>query len=363
MKERAAYYAAIGQRDDNERAIALYERVLRQAPTDAVAMLGLSRSYSARVCQFNFPSEWAMRAQTLAQRVLDAQPRNGLAEAALGYSHDCRGRINDALAHYERAFKLNPADDNSRASAAYLYERKGRLADAVIANHAMKGEPSRVRFLSLQIASNLDLLGYPQAAEAIYRRSFSLYPDNVFSNSAWPRFLFRHGRLSEAEDALREAMQRGTEHTDRHLLAAELSLLRGRRAEAAAACGAAARLRPQASLPTTLARLQAGVIDPGWARSRAERLAAELGQGGGYSSDWLEVALLRDAAGDRDGALRSLQRAVDEGYRDADYLRASPWLKPMSIEPAFARLIDRIERDIAAERARIPPGLLARITA
>lgn len=363
MKERASYYAAIGQRDDNERAIALYERVLQQTPEDTSAMLGLSRGYSARVCQFNFPPEWAERAQALAQRVLAREPRNGRAEAALGYAHDCRGRIDDALAHYERAFGIDPADDNSRASAAYLYERKGRLADAVVANHAIRGDPARVRFLSLQIASNLDLLGYPQAAEAIYRRSFSLFPDNVFSNSAWPRFLFRHGRLSEAEEALREAMQRGTEHTDLHLLAAELAWVQGRREDAAAATGAAVRLRPQASLPTTLARLQSGVFDAGWARSRAEMLAGELAQGAGYSSDWLEVALLQDAAGDRAGALHSLQRAVDEGYRDADYLRVSPWFKPMANEPAFARIIDRIARDIAAERARIPPALLARITA
>src|SRR5690606_27420179 len=76
MNERAAYYASIGQRDDNERAIALYERVLQQAPDDTIAALGLSRAYSARVCQFNFPPEWATHAQSLAQRVLEADPRN-----------------------------------------------------------------------------------------------------------------------------------------------------------------------------------------------------------------------------------------------------------------------------------------------
>ena len=58
--------------------------------------------------------------------------------------------------------------------------------------------PETVRFLELQIASNLGLLGYAAAAEARYRRSFQLYPDNVFSNLAWPTFLYEHGRIDEA---------------------------------------------------------------------------------------------------------------------------------------------------------------------
>lgn len=361
--ERADYYAGIGQRDNNERAIELYERALREQPDNASALVGLSRSYGARVCLFNFPPEWAARAQQLAERVIHAHPDQAAAYAALGYSHDCRGRIDEALAGYERAVALDPAADGSRASAAYLYDRKGRLADALIANTSLRGDPARVRFLQLQIANNLDLLGYPQAAETRYRQSFELYPDNVFSNLAWPRYLFRHGRLSEAQAALDVAQKRGTAHADLHLLAAELARLQGDAATATGAYREAVALRPQSSLPTTLARIDAGRVDAAWARARAETLAAELDAGAGYPSDWLEVALLRDAGGDRAAALRALQRAIEAGYSDADYLQVSPLFKPMADEPAFARGIDAIHRHNAAERAKVPPALLARLTA
>lgn len=363
LLQRAAYYAGIGQRDNNERAIDLYARALREQPGNVDALLGLSRAYSARVCLFNFPPEWAERAQHLAEQAIRAQPAQAAGHAALGYSHDCRGRIDDALAGYERAVALDPAADNSRASAAYLYDRKGRLADALIANTSMRGDPARVRYLPLQIAGNLDLLGYPQAAEARYRNSFELYPDNVFSNIAWPRFLLRQGRLSEAQSALAEAMERGTAHVDLPLIAAELARLRGDRAAAAAAYRQAIALRPQASLPTTLARIDAGHADAAWARARADGLARDLGGGAGYPSDWLEVVLLREAAGDRDAALASLQHAVDAGYSDAAYLQVSPLFKPLAAEPGFARSIDAIHRRIAAERGKVPPALLARLTA
>lgn len=105
LMQRAAYYAGIGQRDDNERAIALYERALRESPKQVEATLGLSRAYSARVCLFNFPPEWAARAQALAEDVIARQPKLGAAYAALGYSHDCRGAIDGALRGYEEAVR------------------------------------------------------------------------------------------------------------------------------------------------------------------------------------------------------------------------------------------------------------------
>lgn len=361
--QRAAYYAGIGQRDDNERAIGLYQRVLAESPGNAAAQLGLSRSYSARVCLFNFPPEWAARAQQLAEAVIAAQPGNGRAQAALGYSYDCRGRIDAALQGYERALQRDPNDDNSRASAAYLYERKGRLADALIANTSMRGDPSRVRFLALQLASNLDFLGYPQAAEARYRRSFELYPDNVYSNIAWPRFLFRQGRLKEAQSALDEALHRGTAHMDLHLLQAELALLRGDSQAAQAACRTAAELRPQASLPNTLLLLSASSPDTDALQQRAELLAQDLVQGAGYSSDWLEVALLHEAAGNRARAVADVRRAIAGGYRDAAYLQVSPWLAGLRRDPAYAQTVDELQRALVSERAQVPPQLIAKLTA
>jgi DNA-binding winged helix-turn-helix (wHTH) protein/tetratricopeptide (TPR) repeat protein len=363
LTQRAEYYAALGQRENNERAIALYQQALLEKPTDTAATIGLSRAYSARVCLFNFPAQWAERAQALAEGAIAKAPGNSAAHAAAGYSHDCRGHLDAALAAYERAVELDPTADASRASAAYLYDQKGRLADALIANTSLHGDPARVRYLQLQIADNLDRLGYLPAAEERYRRSFRLYPDNVFSNIAWPRFLFRHGRLSEARAALTEAMSRGTDHIDLHLLAGELALMRGDRPSATAAFQKAVELRPQASWPATMLRLSSESADPRWARERAAKLSRDLKQGVGSPSDWLEVALLQMAAGDRTAALSTLQHAVAEGYSDAAYLRTSPWFRQLDDDPAFDQAIDAIQARAANERDDVPAALLAGLTA
>lgn len=349
LLQRAAYYAGIGQRDDNERAIGLYRQRLQEAPDDAEAQVGLSRAYSARACLYNGDLASVRLAQMLAEQVIARDPRNAAAHAALAYSFDCRGRIDEALRSYERALELDPQTDNVRASAAYLYERRGRLADALAANLAVR-EPARVRFLDIQIASNLDLLGYAAEAEARYRRSFQLYPDNVFSNIAWPSFLMRRGRYAEAQAALDEAMSRGTEHAGLHLLAAELALQRGERDAARRAAARAVALRPQASFPRTVGWILAEVKPPAATlRAQAESLRAGM-RGGGEPLDGLDAALLSDATDDRDAALAALAAAVEQGYRDAAYLRASPLFGSLRSAPGFATILSSIDTAVARER-------------
>lgn len=349
LTQRAAYYAGIGQRDNNERAIDLYRQRLQEAPDDREALIGLSRAYSARVCLYNDDTASAQLAQALAERVIARNPRDAKAYAALGYSFDCRGRTDEALRGYEHSLQLDPRSDNVRASAAYLYENRGRLADALAANLEVR-EPASVRFLEIQIASNLDLLGYTAESETRYRRSFQLYPDNVFSNAAWPEFLMRHGRDAESRAALDEAMARGTEHPSLYLLAAELALRRGDRVAARQTAAHALALRPQASFPRTVGWILAEV-KPSTAimRTQGESLRASM-RSGGEPFDGIEAALLLDAAGDHPAALAALAAAVEQGYRDAAYLRTSSLFVPLRASPGFDAVLSSIDAAVARER-------------
>ncbi len=254
LLQRAAYYAGIGQRDNNERAIELYQQALASAPQNRTAQIGLSRAHSARVCLYNFPYEDTLTAQKLAEAVLQAEPRNAAAWSALAYAHDCRGELQAALDAYRHAYSLDPNDDGSRTSAAYLYQEQGRLSEALHANLDIRGNPEKLRFREIQMARELDLLGFGEAAEQRFRRSFQLNPDNVFSNIAWPQHLFLQGRYAEAQAAVDEALTRHTPHVDLYLLAGELALLRGDRSAASEAFDKAAQLRPQMSLPATAGR-------------------------------------------------------------------------------------------------------------
>ncbi|MGB3394579.1 MAG: winged helix-turn-helix domain-containing protein [Stenotrophomonas sp.] len=353
LLQRADYYAGIGQRDNNERAVLLYRQRLQEAPDDMQAMLGLSRAYSARVCQYSGTADDAAQAQRLATQVVSARPRWGAAYAALGYAFDCRGESAQARAAYEQALRHDPGADAVRGSLAYLHERQGHLVEALEANLQIR-DPAKVRFLPIQIASNLNLLGYTAAAEARYRDSFRLYPDSVFSNVAWPQFLFAHGRQDEAQAALEEALRRGTGHAGLYLLQAELALARGETDTARQASLHALRLRPQGSLAQTVVwTLGAQPAPP---PETLRRRAGELLDGvarGSDPLDGLDAALLLADAGEPAAALTALEHARDAGYRDVAYLRTSPLLAPLRARPGFDALLEGIEADLAAQRMRL----------
>jgi len=353
LLQRAHWYAAMGQRENNERALALYDRALHEAPDDADALTGASRTRSARTCLYNAGADDARDALRLASRAVALRPDLAGAWSALGYARDCLGDISGAIAGYEHAVGLDPADDGSRSSAAYLYQEQGRLADALRANLDMHGDPARVRFREVQVAREYELLGFDAAAEVRFRHVFELSSDNVFSNLAWPAFLFARGRFDEARAALAQARARATPRAELAQLDGELALRRDDRTAAANAFAEAHAIRPESTLQTSLAAIYGPVpVSTAWLRQRIAETRASL-----VDDPWpagrLELAVLLQTAGDRRGAIAALSDAVEKGWRDAGYLRASPLFSSIAGDPAFDAVLAAIDRRVAAERERV----------
>lgn len=353
LLQRAHWYAAMGQRENNERALALYDSALHEAPDDADALTGASRTRSARTCLYNTGADDARDALRLAGRAVALRPDLADAWSALGYARDCLGDISGAIAGYEHAVRLEPSDDASRSSAAYLYQEQGRLADALRANLDMHGDPARVRFRDVQVAREYELLGFTATAEVRFRHVFELSPDNVFSNLAWPAFLFAHGRFDEARAALDQARARGTPRAELAQLDGELALRRNDPVAAANAFAEAHAIRPDSRLQATLAAIYGRVpASPVWLGDRIAQTRSSLVDDP-WPSSRIELAVLLQAAGDRRGAIAALSDAVDKGWRDAGYLRASPLFASIAGDPAFEAVLAAIDRRIMAERERV----------
>lgn len=347
---RAAYYAGIGQAENNERAVALYRQALAQSPDSPQALAGLSRALSARTCLYNGDAAQAQEGVALAQRLLRQAPDDAKAWAAQGYAFDCLGDMRRAVEGYEQALQRDAGDDNSRASLAYLYQEQGRLADALYGNFALR-DPSRVRFRDVQVARELELLGFTAAAERRHRANFELFPDNVFSNIAWPRFLLSQGRTEEAGVALKQAFARHTPHPELWRLQGELALLAGDRAAAGEAFTAGSRLRPHQSMPATLAALYVEPSpDAAWIDARLQRLRGDTY---GWPDAALETALLEQQRGHAEAALGALRAAIAAGFRDRAWLATTPLFAELRRTPGFATVLAQIDRDVATQRAQV----------
>jgi DNA-binding winged helix-turn-helix (wHTH) protein/tetratricopeptide (TPR) repeat protein len=353
MLARARHYFQIGQKDDNERAIALYQQALAARPNDSAAQVGLSFAYSARVCLFDYEWTWAERAGELAQGVIAREPDNGLAHSARGYAYDCLGQMDGAIASYERAVAIDPAARwDSVASLANLYLVQGRLADALKLNLQAASHSTTLRFIDLQLARNVELLGDLAGADRRYRHGFQLQPDNVFNNAAWPAFLFRQGRFDEAATALATARTRPF-HPELLQTAGELALARGDAALAAREFAAAAAMRPHQGKPNTLAHLYAReALDRAWIDRRIVSARDAIANGERWPDVWIELSWLEMSRGDLDAAVDALDGAIGAGHLDRAWLTTTPLLRRQRESPRFAALLGRIDARLVAERSR-----------
>lgn len=349
--ERAAYYAGIGQASNNERAIALYRQALQMDPESLRAKRGLARALAADACLFNGARERAQEALVLGGELVRRAPDDAAGWAARGYAHDCLGAMSQAMADYRQALQRDPGDERTRASLAYLQQEKGDLTQALQDNLSLRA-PERVRFRDVQVARELELLGFTDAAARRHARNFQLYPDNVFANIAWPHSLLAMGEPGKARQALDQALARGTPHPQLLRLQGEMLLLSGNRQGAAEAFEQSRALRPQQSMGQTLAGLYGdAAATPAWIAGHLQVLEGQADDG--WSDTALERALLLQAQGDDAAALAALHHAVDAGFRDAAWLRVTPLFAPLRDAAGWQALLDRIETDVAAQRARV----------
>lgn len=79
LLERGRYYFNIGENKNIDRAIALFDEVLRDAPTNKGALIGLSLALSKSVWRYDQPLSVAYRATQLAEPVIAAGTKNNQA--------------------------------------------------------------------------------------------------------------------------------------------------------------------------------------------------------------------------------------------------------------------------------------------
>ncbi len=102
----------------------------------------------------------------------------------------------------------------------------------------------------------------------------------------------------------------------------------------------------------TLAGLYGGeAATPAWLAARLQVLKGQADDG--WSDTALERALLLQAQGDDAAALAALHHAVNAGFRDAAWLRATPLFAPLRGTAGWHALLDRIDADVAAQRAMV----------
>lgn len=343
--ERGNYYHSIGQKKNLERAMELFNEVLKNEPSNINALVGLSLALSKSVCRYNQLSSRALKAKQLAEQAIILDTNSSKAEAALAYSWDCLGDIELALEHYLLAIKLDPQNYRSIGSAAYLLQTKGQLLAAYKLNKRAKQLKPNNHMVDLQIANILELLNFTTQAQARYQKLFMLFPDNVFINEAYPRFLFFQGRFTQAKEMIETVLKRDIDRNNIVIYYAELLWLLKGKEKALPWFRRAAKVNPNQSYPKTVQQIMDNQLTVTEVKNRINSIEEMVAQGDSWPINYIEASLMALwIIKNQNKAIDYLQKAVEFGYLDSEYLTISPLFAQLRKQPRFYQLIDDINQ-------------------
>lgn len=346
--ERGNYYFSTGQGDNTNRSIELFSEVLKLEPNNQAALIGLSLALSKSVCRYNQPAELAMEAKQYALQALalnGSDSDKSKAQAAVAYAWDCLGSLDQALAAYMLSTELDAKNYASMGSAAHLLETKGELIQAYDLTLKAKQLQPNNHMADLQISRIFELLNFSSKAQLSYQELFVLYPDNVFINEAYPRFLYFQGRLTEAKSEFEKVLKRDIKRHEVFAYYAELVWLLEGKEKALPWFKAAAEVSPGTSYPNSLMQILNNQLTAQEAIKRLSSIEETVERGDSWPINYIEASLIALwAVKDQNAALGYLQKAVQSGYLNSEYLALSPLFTALKERTEFYQLIDDINQ-------------------
>ncbi len=139
------------------------------------------------------------KAASLCPDVSDIHNNCGLALADLG-------RLDEALASYQKALERNPASVMALTNRGSALEAAGRPEEAAASyNRALQIDPDHVK-ARYNLGNTLRDLGRLEEAATCYCQALAGWPDYVYARTNLGLTLFDLGRLEEAEACVRQAL-------------------------------------------------------------------------------------------------------------------------------------------------------------
>lgn len=304
-------------------------------------------------------------------RASELDPLSFILQGLRGVTSILAGRFDEAQVHYARAVQLAPDHPNSRWGAGILGYARGRLDDAVKGyRHALAAD-SRRRDLWFELGWVYLDLGMAREADAAFSQMKALSKVALYGPLAASRVLFITGRSSQIPDFLRQNGLPGGEYGHVYVDCATLLAAIGRAPDARdwLTRGLAQQQADPVPLqrswdvfrgyfPTAdIASVYVALGEPAAAQPFIDQASAYLthyeSRGNVWHAGQYQRARIAAISGQPEAAFAALDKAVAMGWRRAWWARFDPALASLRNTPRFATAMDRVDSDVAEQRARV----------
>ncbi len=151
----------------------------------------------------------------------------------------------DALEHLRRVSELVPHSVRGYSEMAFILHRLGDTEGAIDnCQKALAIDPTKAEVENI-LAAAYEMKGWPDQAEARYKRAIEIQPHYVAPYTNLARLWAKNNRLQDAVDICRRGLKVGPDSADLYVTLADSLNQMGRRDEAIAELKEAQRLDPQ----------------------------------------------------------------------------------------------------------------------
>lgn len=253
--------------------------------------------------------------ETLWRTTIERNPKAWMAYNNLGNVLLQNGRVEEAIAQFQAALKIDPRYATAESNLGNAFLRLGQGEKSLThLRRAVEFDPRDAEAHN-NLGNTLLQLGHREEAAAEYRRAFAIDPGYAEAHNNLGALLLQKGETDDAVSQLQNALQLSPDNPDAHNNLGNALLQLGREGEAVAQYRKALELRPEdANTQNNLAWLLATSPD---AQIRNGREAVELAERADRSTgnaNPVIVATLSAAyaeAGRFAEAVKTARRALD----------------------------------------------------
>jgi TolB-like protein len=344
-------------RAKNLEAIGLLKKALALDPTFAVAQA--RAAYRQVFMGYYDDPSWVDKGIAEAEAALRIDPALPAGYFVLGTAYAIKGEGARSRQAFLRALELNPSDGGLLSNFSIAEMLYGRLDEAVYLGHRgffLSGKRGFYHLVAPILSMRADAESRILLEEAerrgptVARVQMMLAMLELYEGSG-DKALARSRAIAEREPQNLEMSFHRADVAylmDTPDLEALLAPLVERSATNRLWGGETVRLRYAYALRKRGESARSNVLVAEAERYARERIAA----GNDTPVQRVELAAVAALGGEADAAMEWLERAFEAGYRDYGFLERDPIFRPLGTNAHFVRVLDRMRRDVEAQRER-----------